>query len=119
MHPQLEVLLQIQDLKSQRRELLDNGIGRDVEEQEFNIDIDDAVAHLDSRIDELKQELPPQVRGRLERFARTSGRAVVPVLNGICYGCFTAIPTAAMSALSRNDDVNHCENCGRFLYVLK
>jgi predicted nucleic acid-binding Zn-ribbon protein len=119
MHPQLEILLQIQDLKSQRRELLDNESGRAVEEQEFNINIDDAVVQLDTRIDELKQELPPPVRGRLERFARTSGRAVVPVLNGICYGCFTAVPTASMSALGRNDDVNHCENCGRFLYVVK
>jgi predicted nucleic acid-binding Zn-ribbon protein len=118
MHPQLELLLQIQDLKSQRRELLDNESGRTVEEQEFNINIEDAVAELDTRIEELKQELPPQVRGRLERFARTSGRAVVPVLNGICYGCFTAVPTASLNAIGRNDDVNHCENCGRFLYVL-
>ena len=46
------------------------------------------------------------------------GRAVVPVINGICYGCFTAVPTASMSVLGRNDDVNHCENCGRFLYVV-
>ena len=118
MHPQLEILLQIQDMKSQRRELLENEGGRAVEEQEFNINIEDAVSELDSRIGELKQDLPPQVRSRLERFARTSGRAVVPVINGICYGCFTAVPTASMSALGRNDDVNHCENCGRFLYVV-
>lgn len=118
MHPQLETLLQIQDLKSQKRELLDNESGRAVEEQEFNINIDEAVSELESRIDELKQDLPPQVRSRLEKFAKSSGRAVVPVINGICYGCFTAVPTASMSALGRNDDVNHCENCGRFLYVV-
>ena len=118
MHPQLEVLLQIQDLKSQKRELVETEGGRAVEEQEFNINIDDAVSELEARIEELKQDLPAQVRGRLEKFARSSGRAVVPVINGICYGCFTAVPTASMSALGRNDDVNHCENCGRFLYVV-
>lgn len=118
MHPQLEILLQIQDLKSQRRELNENEGGREMEEQEFNIDINEAIAQLGARIDELKQELPPQMRSRLDRFAKTGGRAVVPVINAICYGCFTAVPTASMSELGRNDNVNHCENCGRFLYVV-
>jgi uncharacterized protein len=118
MHPQLELLLQIQDLKAQRRELADFEGGRQLEEQEFNIDVERALAELDERIAELKQELPPQVRSRLERFARTSGRAVVPVINDTCYGCFTAVATGAMSELGRNDDVNYCESCGRFLYVV-
>ncbi|HSJ30844.1 MAG TPA: C4-type zinc ribbon domain-containing protein [Longimicrobiales bacterium] len=118
MHPQLEILLQIQDLKSQRRELRENEGGRAMEEQEFNIDIDDAIGQLDARIDELKEDLPPQVRGRLDRFAKTGGRAVVPVINGICYGCFTAVATGAVADLGRNDNVNYCESCGRFLYVV-
>jgi uncharacterized protein len=117
MHPQLEILLQIQDLKSQRRELADHD--REVEEQEFNINIDDALAQLDGRITELSQELPQPLQNRLSRFAgQTGARAVVPVINGICYGCFSALPTAAMSDLERNDRVNHCEHCGRFLYVV-
>jgi predicted nucleic acid-binding Zn-ribbon protein len=119
MHPQLETLLQIQDLKAQRRELAESETGRAMEEQEFNIDIDEAITQLVARIEELKADLPTPVRGRLERFASTGGRAVVPVINGICYGCFTAIPTASLSGLGRNDNVNHCENCGRFLYVVQ
>jgi predicted nucleic acid-binding Zn-ribbon protein len=117
MHPQLEILLQIQDLKAQRRELSDDG-GRAVEEQEFHIDIGEAIAQLDARIEELEQELPPPLRSRLVRFAKTGGRAVVPVINGICYGCFTAVSTASVAELGRNADVNYCENCGRFLYVV-
>lgn len=118
MHPHLELLLQIQDMKAQRRELIENVPGREFEEQEFNIDLDAAIASLDERIDELKQELPAPVRSRLEKFASGIGRPVVPVINGICYGCFTAIPTANMSDLSRNDRLNHCDHCGRFLYVV-
>jgi predicted nucleic acid-binding Zn-ribbon protein len=117
MHPQLEILLQIQDLKAQRRELGEEG-GRAIQEQEFNIDIDDALRQLEARIEELKLDLPPQVRGRLDRFANTGGRAVVPVINGICYGCFTAVPTASVAELGRNDNLNYCESCGRFLYVV-
>jgi uncharacterized protein len=117
MHPQLEILLQIQDLKSQRRELGDHE--REVEEQEFNIDIEDALRQLESRILELEADLPESVRGRVRRFAQAAGaRAVVPVINGICYGCFSALPTAVMNELERNDRLNHCEHCGRFLYVV-
>lgn len=118
MHPQLELLLQLQDLKSHRRELAENQPGREVEEQEFNIDVDQAVSNLDERIEELKQELPARVRSRLERFSTGAGRAVVPVINGVCYGCFSALPTASMNALGRNDEINCCEQCGRFLYVV-
>lgn len=117
MHPQLELLLQIQDLRSQRRELSEEG-GRALEEAEFNIDITEAIAQLDTRIEELEQELPPHIRSRLVRFAKTGGRAVVSVINGICYGCFTAVSTASVAELRRNDEVNACENCGRFLYVV-
>lgn len=116
MHPQLELLLQIQDLKSQRRALQESE--RDVEEQEFHIDVDDAISQLNARIEELKGELPTPVRARLERFSKGAGRAVVPVINGICFGCFTAVPTASMMELGRNARVNHCDHCGRFLYVV-
>lgn len=117
MHPQLEILLQIQDLKSQRRELRENEGNRAMEEQEFHIDVDEAIRQLEARIEELTQELPPQVRGRVDRFSRGGGRAVVPLINGICYGCFTAVSTGAVAGLRRNDMLNYCENCGRFLYV--
>jgi uncharacterized protein len=119
MHPQLEILLQIQDLRSQRRELVENEPGREVEEQEFHIDVDEAITQLEARIEDLQQELPAPIRNRLVKFAQASGgRAVVPVINGICYGCFSALPTASMANLRRNDHVNVCEHCGRFLYVV-
>jgi predicted nucleic acid-binding Zn-ribbon protein len=117
MHPHLELLLQLQDLKSQVRELSESEPDRLVEQEEFNVDLEQAVAQLRERIGELKQELPPGVRSRLERFVQKGGRAVVPVINGTCYGCFSALPTASTSAM-RNDRLNHCEHCGRFLYVL-
>jgi predicted nucleic acid-binding Zn-ribbon protein len=43
-------------------------------------------------------------------------RTVVPVLQGICYGCFMAVPTAWASEVERNARIDVCQNCGRFLY---
>ena len=40
------------------------------------------------------------------------------MINGICYGCFVSIPTALASDVRRNDEVRHCDHCGRFIYVM-
>jgi len=115
MHPQLELLLQIQDLKSQRRELADVENSQ-LEKLEFNIDVEQAIANLDSKIEEVKGGLEPRIRNRLERIIGHQQRAVVPLINGTCYGCFTMVPTANLLSLSNRDQLHTCENCGRFLY---
>lgn len=117
MHPQLEILLQIQDLRSQRQELAESQEGREIEATQFHVDIDEALKKLDEKVAEMEQELTPHVRNRYQRIAAGRGRVIVPVINGTCYGCFVAIPTALLSELGENDDVRHCDNCGRFLYV--
>ena len=117
MHPQLEILLQIQDLKSQRRELVEGETARALQEEAFNVDIDDAVAHLEERVGELEEELEPSVRGRYRRIRSAKSRVVVPVIGGTCYGCFVQIPTGGPDDTQRSETLLTCENCGRFLYV--
>jgi uncharacterized protein len=115
MHPHLETLLQLQDLKSQRRELAEDEGERQVEEQEFKVDIEEALQEIDRKIEELEAELPPAVRSRYGRLS-TGGRAVVPMIGGICYGCFVSIPTAITAEVVLHSGLLTCDNCGRFLY---
>ena len=116
MHPQLETLLEIQDLKAQRSELTDQSEGRVVEEEVFNISIDSAVEQLDTKVAEMEESLDPRVRNRYKRLAGSRGRFIVPVINGTCFGCFVSIPTAVAS--ERNEELRYCDNCGRFLYMI-
>lgn len=118
MHPQLETLLELQDLKSQRRELRDATQAREVEESVFQVSIDDALIQLDQKIEEMEGSLSPQIRSRYKRLAGSRGRAIVPVIGGTCYGCFVSIPTALASSVDRNEELAHCDNCGRFLYLI-
>ena len=118
MHAQLEVLMEIQDLKSQRKELQDTAAEREVEEGVFGIRVEDALAELDGKILEMEEKLDPPVRGRYLRLAGRRGRAVVPVIGGTCYGCFVAVPTALSTSAERNDKLRYCDHCGRFLYVI-
>ncbi len=117
MHPQLALLLEIQDLRSQHRELKAAGPAGDLQVEHFNIDLKDATAQLQEKIDELETELAPPIRSRYQRVAPLLDRVVVPVINGVCYGCFVSIATARAREPDPNDALNACETCGRFLYI--
>ncbi len=116
MHPQLMLLLEIQDLHLQKAALLDEpGLER-VEVDDFHVDLQGAIAALNEKIRELQGQLDPPIRTRCERGLPALGRMVVPVIGGICYGCFVSIPTATTE--DGNHRVQICESCGRFIYVL-
>lgn len=115
MNPSLTTLLEIQDLRSK----LDEFEARPaIEEEEFNIDIDVARAQLREKIDVLAETLDERVRRRYRQVAASMDRVVVPVINGVCYGCFVTIATARAADQDANVDLQSCETCGRFLYIV-
>jgi predicted nucleic acid-binding Zn-ribbon protein len=117
MNPQLMLLLEIQDLHLQKTALLEEPGFDQMEENNFNIDPLVAAQALEEKIAELQEGLDPAIRRRCERGLPSLGRMVVPVIGGICYGCFVSIPTSRSSEGNRG--VETCESCGRFIYVLK
>jgi uncharacterized protein len=117
MDAQVEILLQIQDLKAQRRELEEGG-GREVQQNAFNLEADEAIAQLDEKIEEVMNELDPAIRRRYDRIAAGGQRAMVPVIKGMCYGCFVAVPTAVSSDPAQRRKLRNCDHCGRFLYFV-
>lgn len=116
MHAQLEKLLEIQDLKTQRRELQEIPGEREMQEEVFGMRVEDAIGALDAKIEEMEASLEPRIRARYQRLAGKRARTVVPVIKGTCYGCFVSVPTALSSDAGRNDELSFCEGCGRFLY---
>ena len=118
MHPQLMLLLEIQDLHTQEKSFRDNSGGTSVEEEHFNINVDEARAALEAKIQELVERLVPGIRIRYQRILESMERAVVPVINGVCYGCFVSIPTATAGESDTSAALTVCEHCGRFIYIL-
>lgn len=114
MHPQLELLLEMQDLRSQMRALQSEGV-REVESEVFEMEVEDAARRLGEKIDELKDRLDADVRARYDRLEGVD-RRMVPVVEGVCYGCFMAVPTARAADVDRNERLETCDHCGRFLY---
>ena len=117
MHPQLEILLELQDLKAQKREMEEAAeeSSREIEKKVIRVKLEDAVAQLQTKIEEMEAALDPEAMGRYRPIAETRERAVVPVLNGVCYGCFMSMPTATTRT---NRELRWCENCGSFVYFV-
>ncbi|UCG74755.1 MAG: hypothetical protein JSV95_08270 [Gemmatimonadota bacterium] len=115
MHEELETLLEMQDLHMQLR-ALEEGEVRDLESGLFDMGIEEALETLDQKILELQGRLEPRVQDRYRRLISAGNRAVVPVLGGVCYGCFVAVPTSWAAEADPNDKLNVCQNCGRFHY---
>ncbi|MFC1791378.1 hypothetical protein ACFL0I_02805 [Gemmatimonadota bacterium] len=116
MNPQLMLLLEIQDLHLQREGLLSEPGFEAVEAGHFKLDPVTAVGALEEKIEELKLELDPSIKSRCDRGLPSLGRMVVPVIGGVCYGCFVSIPTSRSG--EANQEIKTCESCGRFIYIL-
>lgn len=119
MHPQLSLMLELQDLRSQLRELENEERAEEIEAEHFNIDPKQAADDLREKIDELEEDLDPPIQRRYRRILKSMDRAVVPVINEVCYGCFVSIPTARARDKDPNEELQSCENCGRFIYIIR
>jgi predicted nucleic acid-binding Zn-ribbon protein len=117
MHPQLEILLELQDLKAQKREMEEAAeeSTREIEAKVFRLTPEEAADQLGVKIEEMEAALEPGIMKHYRLIADRRQRAVAPVLNGICYGCFMSVPTSMTKA---NDEIRWCEQCGSFVYFV-
>ncbi len=115
MHEQLHLLVSLQDLDTLIRETEDDARRTELESMGFSMDnlepLHAARAKLVARIDKRYLRI-------YERLITKYGRAVVPVENRTCLGCFQGVPPSFFSEITADQPVKVCENCGRILYLL-
>ncbi len=114
MNPQLKLLTMLHDLDLLLRELK-NKEAREAEEK-HGFKLVDHSHELTQAREELVSKLDSVLLKRYELLMNKYGRAVVPVVHGVCYGCFILLPTAEAYQKDKNERVNNCSNCGRYLY---
>lgn len=78
----------------------------------FKVDDDERLALIRTRNDLLKK-LPEAVAHIYERLKKRYQRAIAPVENGFCFGCFQKLPT---ELLTKSKEITTCPNCGRIMY---
>lgn len=107
---ELEQLVALQDLDMMISEL------EEVEKIGFNVN---GRTNLDEARTELVSKISRPLLYSYEKLKKRYKRAIVPVKNHVCFGCFMKIPTS-LSVRGREDAaVYTCEGCGRILYWLE
>jgi predicted nucleic acid-binding Zn-ribbon protein len=76
--------------------------------QEF----EDFATGKDKKMEDIRNDLRSLYRRYYSKF---SERAIVPVKNGVCTGCYVTIPPMRIDRIRAMDTLEICENCGRIL----
>ena len=110
MHPQLQLLVALQDMNGMIREVEEKG--EELETMGFkHAGLDD----LKRAHEELEGQIDPRLMSSFKRLVGKFGHAVVPVVSNNCTGCFAQIPASFVSKTNVGL-VQKCESCGRYLY---
>jgi hypothetical protein len=106
-------LLYLQDLDLLLRDALEDGTRTLWREAGMQVS---GLEQLQRMRAELASSIGPKLLELYERIHRRHGRALVPVRDGTCLGCFVKLPTGARSSPPGTDAVSTCASCGRILY---
>lgn len=108
---QIEFLVALQDLDLMIKEI------EEVKELGFEVK-GEGLTSLSSARDELVQKIKKPLLAAYERLRNRYKRAIVPVKDDNCLGCFMKLPTSITAHGRTDKEVLVCENCGRILYWL-
>jgi uncharacterized protein len=64
----------------------------------------------------LASQVPRDLLRRYEQVQRRRGIALVPVVDGICKGCFMSLPPQLSNIIARCTSLESCPSCQRLLY---
>jgi len=83
-----------------------------------SLEFDEQVeADTEKRIAELRAKIPVPVLGHYDRLMARGKKGVAAVRNQVCTACHMHVPRGVVLTLMHGDDVQLCENCGRYLYL--
>jgi predicted nucleic acid-binding Zn-ribbon protein len=66
---------------------------------------------------ELRAKIPSQILGHYDRLVAKGKKGITMVRDQVCTGCHMRVPIGGIMALKHGEDLQLCENCGRYLYL--
>jgi hypothetical protein len=64
---------------------------------------------------ELRAKIPSQILGHYDRLVAHGKKGVAIVRNQVCTSCHIRLPLGVIMTLMHGQDIQLCENCGRYL----
>lgn len=112
----LQKLSHLQDLEMMIREARDEPSKQREEQMGFTMR---GVEKLQAACEKWRAQIDSRDLRLFDRIVKRHPRAIVPVEDRICLGCYMALPTSANPATADPERLLTCENCGRILYWLE
>jgi predicted nucleic acid-binding Zn-ribbon protein len=109
MHKDLELLIKLHDLDTMIRDAS--------EEEDLGFVFRNLKSLLQAR-DSIREQISPETLFHYDKLFAKFGRAIAPVNQGVCYGCFLQLPTIFVQESKENQGLEICPKCRRFLYWL-
>jgi predicted nucleic acid-binding Zn-ribbon protein len=72
---------------------------------------------MEKKLSELRAKIPPPILAHYDRLLAQGKKGLAAVHNQVCTGCHIRVPRAFVLALMHENDIQICENCGRYLYL--
>lgn len=70
-----------------------------------------------AEIESLREKVPPTILAHYERFILRGKKGVAIARNGVCSECHLQVPVGKLANLVYANDIQLCDNCGRYLYL--
>jgi predicted nucleic acid-binding Zn-ribbon protein len=70
-----------------------------------------------AQVEELRRVIPQPFLGHYERLQARGKKGVAFVRNQVCTGCHMRLPIGTITLLMRDEDVQLCDSCGRYLVL--
>jgi predicted nucleic acid-binding Zn-ribbon protein len=112
----LQRLSHLQDLEMMIREAQDGKAKAREEEMGFQMM---GLERLQAARDKWRAQVDHRDLRLFDRIVKRHPRAIVPVEDRICLGCYMALATSLTPPAGDQDRLLTCENCGRILYWLE
>jgi len=72
---------------------------------------------IDKKIAGLRLQIPLPILNHYDRLGARGKKGVAAVRHQTCTGCHVQVTKAVVINLMRGEDIQVCENCGRYLYL--
>jgi len=85
--------------------------------QTLQFDLPPKTAEGKATMEKYRDQIPSPILAHYGRLALRGKKGVAIARNGVCSECHLRIPSGTLAALAYDNEVQLCDNCGRYLYL--
>ena len=85
--------------------------------QTIQFDLPPKTTEGQATLEKYRDQIPSPILAHYGRLVLRGKKGVAIARNGVCGECHLRIPSGTLAALAYDNEVQLCDNCGRYLYL--